>query len=146
MLVSSEFVQKDLLDSLETELKVKLRKFSPVVSAGLHGQINDLDAIYAMGACVAPPIDSLSVFNFLGSDKPKSFLESGLASVLRMYKEILLILIICAGAVGLAFAFFQFQLKSTQKQLLDRYAHLGGRYGQHLAIRMNHIGIRERQP
>ena len=50
MLVSSEFAQRDLLSTLETELKVKITKYSPVVTAGsVH---NDMDAIYAMGACV----------------------------------------------------------------------------------------------
>ena len=34
MVVSSDFVQKDLLKALEIELKVKIKKFSPVVMRG----------------------------------------------------------------------------------------------------------------
>ena len=114
VLVSSEFAQKDLLDTLETELKLKIVKFSPVITTP-HGQSNDMDAIYAMGACVAPPMDSLKAFNFLG-EVPKAKFENDLLSAVMPYKDTILGFLLCTFFLIGVNVFFQTQLKSLQKQ------------------------------
>ena len=115
MLISSEFVQKDLLNSLEAELKVKLVKFSPVITMG-GGPSNDIEAVYAMGACVAPPMEELSEFNFLEEKKHKSRFQTELIAALKAYKEVLFIFLACALVLLGVYLFFQTQLKVIQKQ------------------------------
>jgi len=116
MLISSEFAEQDLLSLLEAELKVKLRKFSPVLTTGVAAQVNDMDAIYAMGACVAPPTEALAAFNFLGDKKPKNQFENDLLKSLQPYKEIILLFFICVVCLVGIYVFFQMQLKVAQKQ------------------------------
>jgi len=116
MMVASDFIQGDLISLLETELKIKLTKFSPTITTAKHGQSNDMDAIYAMGACVNPPMDSLSGFNFLKENKSKPFLQSSSLESLVVYKEILYVFIACLLVLAGAYFFYQMQLKATQKQ------------------------------
>jgi len=115
MLVSSNLVQNDLMNLLETELKVKLKKFSPVI-VGARGQNDDMDAIYAMGACVAPPIGSLSGFNFIGRNKSKSSFQSGPVIDFIAYKDIIYVLFICLAVLAGVYFFFQTKLQTVQKQ------------------------------
>jgi len=115
MLVSSNLVQNDLMNLLETELKVKLKKFSPVI-VGTRGQNNDMDAIYAMGACVAPPIGSLSGFNFLGVNKSKSSFQGPSGFDLSLYKDVFYVLFACLAVLAGVYFFYQTQLKTAQKQ------------------------------
>ena len=75
-----------------------------------------MDAIYAMGACVAPPMDALSGFNFLGDKKAKSSLTEAISILLNSYKEIFYVLLICAVLLAGVYVFFQMQLKAVQKQ------------------------------
>lgn len=116
ILVSSDLIQKELVDSLETELKVKVTKFSPVITTGGIGQqSNDIDAIYAMGACVSPPLDSLSVFNFVG-EIPKAKFDSELFGVLKPYKVLIIGILMCVGFLVLVNVLFQMHLKLSQHQ------------------------------
>jgi Tfp pilus assembly PilM family ATPase len=116
MLITSDFVQAGLLDQLESELKVKITKFTPVVNTGMRGQSSDMDAIYALGACVAPPIESLSGFNFLGDHKPKFSLMASLSLALKLYRDILYVFLICLGVLAFFFLFYQMQSGAAQKQ------------------------------
>ena len=125
MFVSSDLLQNELMNLLETELKVKLKKFSPVI-VGARGQNNDMDAIYAMGACVAPPISSLSGFNFLGGSKAKSSFQGGPNLDLSSYKDVLYVLLICLAVLTGAYFFFQTQLKTAQKQYQELLSQEGG--------------------
>jgi len=125
MLVASDFAQKELLDTLEVELKVSLRKFSPIVITGQTSQANDMDAIYAMGACVIPPLETLSVFNFLGDKTPKSGAGDDLLAFLGPYKEVLLVLLVCVASLAGTYVYFQSQMKSVQKKM-DQLALQGG--------------------
>jgi len=126
MLVASDFVQDDLMKNLELELKVKLRKFSPVAALGTLGQINDLESVFAMGACVTPPIDSLFKFNFLSDKNPKSQLQGGYDSLFKKYKEVLLVLVFCLVLLSGLFFYFYTQLKATQHQ----YDQLSAKQGE----------------
>ena len=65
MIVSSSLDRQDLFDTLATELKVKIKKFSPLVTTVGTEQINHMDAIYALGAGVDVPLHSLSRLIFL---------------------------------------------------------------------------------
>jgi Tfp pilus assembly PilM family ATPase len=115
MLVASDLVQPDLLGILETELKVKITKYTPVITTLSTSQSNDMDAIYAMGACVTPSLDSLSNFNFLGSKKTKPGFEGGF-SPLKNSIEIVFVLLICLAVLVGCFVFFQIHLKIAQSQ------------------------------
>jgi Tfp pilus assembly PilM family ATPase len=117
ILVSSDFVQKDLITSLETELKVKIKRFTPNVTTAALNQSSDMDAIYAMGACVVPPMDSLSKFNFIGDKSPKAAFDNEIVSILRPYKDIIITLFMCLVFLIAVYAFFQMQLKLGQDQL-----------------------------
>jgi len=128
MLVASDFVQKDLLSTLETELKVTLTKYSPVITTGTVGQSNDMDAVYAMGACISPPVESLSDFNFLADKKGKPKSKFDFALILMPYKGVMSVLLLCAFILAGIFVFFQAQLKSTQKQ----YDLLSAKQGVHM--------------
>ena len=115
VLVSSGLDRKDLLNTMETELKVRLTRFSSVITTA-SGQSNDMDAIYAMGACVDPPMKSFSEFNFLGGKAPSSSMENGLIAVLKSYKDVILTLLICSVFLAGVYIFFQLQLKTTRQQ------------------------------
>jgi len=114
MLVSSEFVQKDLLNVLETELKVKIKKISPVISSGGGVQSSDMDAVFAMGACVTPSLECLSEFNFLGQKTSKSKYKSIISLGLKSYKDIIILMVLCAACLLGEFGYFQFQIKGTE--------------------------------
>jgi Tfp pilus assembly PilM family ATPase len=134
VLVSSEFIQKDLIDTLEAELKLKIAKFSPVINTGTSGQSQDIDAIYAMGACVAPPIESLSKFNFL-AESPKAASENKIISVIIPYKDIVLTFLLCVFFLGVIFALFQVQLKFVQHQ----YDQISAKEGAYSAVTTDSI-------
>jgi len=129
MLVLSDFVQKDLLDVLETELKLKITKFSPIISTGAFGQSNDIDAIYAMGACVTPPVEPLSKFNFIEDKTAKPGFKKKLTALIaafELYKEpILAVLVSGLLVVGVNF-WLQSQLKVVQSQYNQIIAKEGG--------------------
>ena len=116
MLILSEFVQKDLFNTLERELKVKLTKFLPGATTGLVGSNSDMDAVYAMGACVGLPMEALSEFNFLGDNSRKSKLKKNLITALMSYKEVIIVFLMCALTLAGASVFFQVQLKAAQAQ------------------------------
>jgi hypothetical protein len=116
VLVSSDFVQPELMGMLEAELKLKILKFSPAINTGAINQINDMDAIYAMGACVVPPIESLSKFNFIEDRTPKSGFENDLAGAVKPYKEIIFALLVCVVFLIGIYVFLQMQLKLVQNQ------------------------------
>ena len=101
MLVSTGFVQKNLLSVIETELKVKIKKFSPNINTGVVGANNDMDAMYAMGACITPPLESLSEFNFLGNKTRKSRVLIDLAALFNSYKEIIIVFVLLPFTVAL---------------------------------------------
>ncbi len=115
VLVLAEALDQDLSNALEAELKIKLRKVSPVITMGA-GQSNDMDAIYAMGACVEPPMESLSGFNFLGDNAPKAQFKTTLMEGLESYKEALFVFSICVIFLVGVYVLFQVQLKVAQQQ------------------------------
>jgi|GEM_PF-1642448 len=122
MLVSSEEGRpQDLFDALETELKLKLRKVSPIVTMGAVGQNvdgrnSDMDTIYAMGACVEPPTASPTGFNFFEDKISKSKFKGDFSDVLKFYKEVMLVFLMCVIFLVGVNIFFQVQLKVDQKQ------------------------------
>lgn len=124
ILISAESVDQELSDALEAELKLKPKKVSPVV-AMKDFQSSDMDTIYAMGACVEPPIDPLSEFNFLESNNPKFRFKGGLTGFLKAYKDILCVFLISVATLVGAYVFFQTQLKASQQ----RYDQLSSRLG-----------------
>ena len=128
ILFSSEFVQQGLIDTLETELKVKITKFSPVILGSLGQQSNDMDAIYAMGACVLQPIEPLSAFNFL-AEKPKAHFEDELISTIKPFKEIIFAFLMCAVFLIGVYVYFQMQIKVVQ----DQYDQLSAKEGAFLS-------------
>jgi len=140
MLVSSDFIQRELMNSLETELKVKLTKFSPVIPLGMRGQSNDIDAIYAMGACVNPPTETLAALNFLKSPKSKYSVSSGLG-ILSSYKEILYVFLMCLTVLTGIFFFNQMRLKTLQQQ----YAKLSAQEGAFLNETVDSIQAQTQQ-
>jgi Tfp pilus assembly PilM family ATPase len=116
MLVSAETFSQDLTNALEAELKIKVKKASPAVTAGPHGQSIDMDTLYAMGACVEPPIEPLAQFNFFDDKTTKSGLKGGISEVLKFYKECLFLFFICVVFLVGANIFFQAKLKVSQQQ------------------------------
>lgn len=116
LLVSGEEIGDELFSSLEGELKIKLRKIAPAVTLGASGQSNDMDALCAMGACVAPSTTPLAEFNFIQQEVSKSKLETELVRAYKQYKEILVVLGLCVMALGGIFLLLQAQLKATQLQ------------------------------
>ena len=128
MLVSAPEGAEDLFNTLETELKVKLRKASPVVTMGALGQSNDMDTVYAMGACVEPPLASLSGFNFFEDKIPKSKFQSVFIAFLKLYKEIVFVFLICVVSLVGVNILFQAQLRIIQQQ----YDRLSSRQGAFL--------------
>jgi Tfp pilus assembly PilM family ATPase len=135
ILVSAEEVGEDLFNTLESELKLKIRKVSPVVTMGELSQKNDIDTIYAMGACVEPPMESLSGFNFFESKVPKSILKGDLIETLKASKEIVFIFLVCMVLLVGAYLFFQVQLKVAQQQ----YAQLSSGQGAFLNVPVESI-------
>jgi len=125
MLIVSDFVQMGLLNSLETELKVKIKKYSPVVTTGIEGQSNDMGAVYALGACVAPPMDSLAGFNFIGDKKNKPSYGDGVVNPLGSYKELIGVLLACVVALAGGYFVIQLLLK-TPKLQYDQLSAKGG--------------------
>ncbi len=115
MLVSAQDGTQDLFNALETELKLKLRRVSPVVTMGAAGQSDDMDAIYAMGACVEPPMASLSGFNFFEDKTFKSEFKGDLIAFLKSYKEIIFVFLICVISLASVYVLFQAQLKVAQQ-------------------------------
>jgi hypothetical protein len=128
MLVSAQEGAQDLFNALETELKIKLRRVSPVVTMEALSQSNDMDTVYAMGACVEPPIASLLGFNFLEDRLPKSKFQSVFIAFLKSYKEIIFVFLICVVSLVGVNVFFQVQLKIAQQQ----YDRLSSRQGAFL--------------
>ncbi|MDE2027472.1 MAG: hypothetical protein KGK03_02900 [Candidatus Omnitrophica bacterium] len=116
MLVLSEFVQKDLLEALEAELKLKVSKFSPVINTGAFGQSNDIDAIYAMGACVPPSVDALAQFNFIEDKTTVPSAGEKAFKALKPFKENILALVISLIFLIAIYAFFQLRLQLIQGQ------------------------------
>jgi len=117
LLLSSELLQQGLISALEAELKLSVSQFSPVIQTGAIGRSDDINAIYAMGACVPPPSASLSKFNFVVEKEPKAHLENKLMAVLKPYKEIVVSFSIMIVFLIGVFAFFQVQLGLIQEQL-----------------------------
>jgi len=134
MLVSAQAAPLDLFNALEAELKLKLRKASPVVTMGALSQSNDMatdmDTIYAMGACVEPPMASLSGFNFLEDKIPKSEFKGNLIEFLKSYKEIMFVFLICMISLAGVYILFQAQLKVAQQQ----YDQLSSKQGAFLNV------------
>ncbi len=141
ILVFAEEVGQDLLNALEAELKLKLRKASPVVTMGGGGQSNDMDTIYAMGACVEPPMGSLSGFNFLGDNTPRFKFKGSLTEILQSYKEIIFVFLICIISLAGVHILFQAQLKVAQKQ----YDQLSSKQGAFLNVPVDNIQAEVRQ-
>jgi len=116
VMISSDSIQKDLMEALESELKVKITNFSPVIVTGAAGeQSNDLDAIYAMGACVTPPMESLSEFNFLG-EAPKVSIGNEFIEILKPHKELVFVFLMCLFLLVGVFVLLQTQLKLVENQ------------------------------
>jgi Tfp pilus assembly PilM family ATPase len=135
MLVSTQEEDQDLFNALETELKLKLRKISPIVTMGDLGQSNDMDAIYAMGACVEPPIEQLSGFNLLEDKTSKAQFKDNFVKSLNLYKKVIFISLICViSLVGLDIL-FQAQLKVVQQQ----YDQLSSKQGTFLNVPVGSI-------
>ena len=116
MLVLAQEGPQDLFNALETELKLKLRKVFPVSAMGPVGTNNDMDTIYAMGACVDPPLEALSGFNFFEDKTPKSKFKGDFSEVLKSYKEVMFVFLICVISLVGVNIFFQVQLKIAQQQ------------------------------
>ncbi len=135
ILFSSEAVGQELLDALEAELKVKLRKFSQQVTMGALSKTIDMDTMYAMGACVEAPLESLSGFNFLEDKTPKSKFQTELSAFLKSYKEIIFVFLICVISLVGVFVLFQVQLKVAQQQ----YDQLSSRQGAFLSTPVESI-------
>ena len=117
MLVLSDLMDKDLSDLLETELKVKITNFSPdILTKGISVQNNDIEAFYAMGACVAPPVEALAQFNFLEIKTSKNRFEDELLTIFKKYKNTLSTFLICLFVLVGVYVYLQIQLKVVQKQ------------------------------
>lgn len=125
ILVSGEDLDQDLFSALEAELKLKVRKTAPLV---MLGRSNDMDTVFAMGACVTPPLPSLTGFNFIKNKVAKASLINDLMEMLSAYREILFVLLICAISLVGVYIFFQVQLKVTQQQY-DQLSAKQGIYG-----------------
>jgi len=116
VLFSAQALGQELLDALEAELKVTLRKLSHLVTMPGETQGHDMDAIYAMGACVKPPMESLSRFNFFEDKIPKSKFQSDLITSLKPYKEIVFVFLMCVISLAGVSVLFQAQLAVDRKQ------------------------------
>ena len=127
LVAAQDDVSQDLFNTLEAELKLKLRKIAPIVTMGGDGQSNDMDIIYAMGACVEPPA-VLSGLNFLADQTPKSKFDIDIVEFLSLYKEIVIVFLVCLVALIGVNVLFQSQLRVLQQQNKQ----LSSKQGAHL--------------
>ncbi|MBF0503751.1 MAG: pilus assembly protein PilM [Candidatus Omnitrophica bacterium] len=125
MIVSSFFDLQELLDTMAGEFKVKIKKFSPLVTTVGTDQINHIDAVYALGAGVDVPAHSLSAFNFLAEKSSDSEIKKIFDLVVNEYKDILLTLFVSAIFLVGVFFYFQTELNNMQKKY-DGLAHQQG--------------------
>ena len=116
IVVSSYFERQDLYDALASELKVKVKSFSPLVTTIGTDQVNHMDAIYALGAGVDVPLNSLAAFNFLADKAPKSQVGNIFALIMNECKDVLFIFFICLFLLAGVHVFFQTGLQNTQKK------------------------------
>jgi len=135
MLISSYFDQQDLFDALAAELKVKIKKFSPVVTSVGTDQVNHMDAVYALGTGVDVPMNALAAFNFWGDKSDKSKTGSVLEGIFNEYKDVLLTCVICASLLFGVYVFLQTELKNNQK----KYDQLAARQGEFLNVSVETI-------
>jgi len=140
MLVAAEEEPQNLFNALETELKLKLRKVSPVATmgalgSGVEGRNSDMDTIYAMGACIDPLLESVSGFNFFKDKSVKSNFKGDFGQILKSYKEVVFVFLICVIALVGVNVFFQVQFKFAQKQ----YDQLSSKQGSFLNVPMESI-------
>ena len=112
MLISAEGYGQDLSVALEAELKIKIRKTAPIITAG--EQSNNMETIYAMGACIDPPLATLSGINFLENKKTKSGFQVDFGEYVKQYKELIFISVMCGMLLLGMRIFFQVQLKVAQ--------------------------------
>jgi len=116
LLISGEDINQDLIHIFETELKLKVRKTSPIVTMGETGQSNDMDTIYAMGGCITPPVSSLAGFDFVKDISTKDQSNNDLVEIIKKYKDIMFVFLICLISLVGVYVLFQVQLKVTQQQ------------------------------
>ena len=130
MLISCENIHPSLLSQMETELKIKPTHFTPVVTAGVGDQNKDMDAIYAMGACVVSSLESLLEFNFIGDRTPKSKFKIEISAILRSYREIMYMFAMCVVVLIGVYVLFQVQLRAARQQ----YTQLTSKQGAFLNV------------
>lgn len=116
MIVSSYLNRQDLFEILAKELKVNIKNFSPLVTTVGTDQVNHIEAIYALGAGIDVPMNSLTSFNFFEDKKPKSKLESLFGVRLTEYKGVFFTFLFCISLLVGAHFYFQMDLKNTQKK------------------------------
>jgi hypothetical protein len=116
MIVSSFYDRQDLLDALTTELKVKIKNFSPLVTTVGTDQINHMDAIYALGAGVDVLPSTLSSFHFSKDKTTQQKPGNLVSSVLDEYKLVVLTILFCLFLLVGLYGFFQTGLKTLQKK------------------------------
>ncbi len=119
MIVSSSLERQDLLDALATELKVKIKKFSPLISTVGTERIDHIDAMYALGAGVDAPMNSLSAFNFFENKTPKSKFGNIYELIVNEYKDVLFTFLVCLFLLVGVYVFFQMGLKDAQRKYDD---------------------------
>ncbi|MBF0571600.1 MAG: hypothetical protein HQL12_06970 [Candidatus Omnitrophica bacterium] len=141
MFISADSLQHGLLNDLEKELKVKLTNFVPIVTAGPDGQNNDMDAVYAMGACITSSMETLMEFNFLKDETPKFKAKRELIGALKTYKETVFWLFICLLLLIGVNSFFQARLKNAQQQ----YNRITSSQGQFLNMAVDSIKTETQQ-
>jgi hypothetical protein len=94
-----------------------------------------METIYAMGACVDPPIATLSGINFLEDKTSNSGFQNNLIEYFMLYKEILFILVMCLIFLAGIHILFQTQLKVVQL----KYNQLSQKEGADLYIPVTSI-------
>ncbi len=134
MLVSVEGFGSDLFDALEAELKISIKTMAPVITASPpEGKAQDMDMVYAMGACVDAPLSSLSGINFSGvKNSPKLQIDTNFLEVFKSYKEIVFIVFMSAILLIGLNVFFKVQL-NVDKTKFDQLSAKEGAY-QFLAV------------
>ena len=130
MIVSSSLDRQDLLDALETELKVKIKKFSPLVTTTGTEQINHIEAIYALGAGVDVPVHSLAAFNFFADKSSKSKMANIFEFIMNDYRDVLWTFLACLALLAGLYVFLQVELKNAQKKYDDLAIRQGAFLGQ----------------
>ena len=116
MIVSSSLDREELLDALATELKINIKKFSPLVTTVGTEQLNHMEAIYALGAGVDVPLRSLATFNFFENKNLKSNLEKAFSLILSEYKDVIATFLVCLALLAGLYVFLQTDLKNAQKK------------------------------